>query len=529
MHGRAIIIAATLVVAASYVQAQQPAAEWWKHVVWLSDDALKGRAAGSEGHRKAAEYVAGQFRSFGLAPGAGREYLQPVPLRAVTIDTARSAVIIGSGPQGTRYDLSKELIVSGRAMCGRVDAPLAFVGYGVHAPEVGHDDLAGQELKGRIAVYFGGAPATPTGPVVAHRQGTGERWRVLRERGAIGQLAIFNPDQAGADWARTVATGQQPTYALADDEVGDRRFAGTLGHEVAAPLFEGSGHSMAELLAATRAGRALPRFPLKARLRADVRCVSRQETSDNVIGVLEGSDPKLRGEYVVLTAHLDHVGQFGTGDDTIYNGAMDNAAGVASLIDLAARLRRMGIRPRRSLAFVAVTAEERNLLGSSYFARRPTLPPASRMVANINLDMFLPIMPMKGLIAFGMEESSLQRDVEAAAASVGVVAERDPIPAQNIFIRSDQYSFVRAGVPSVMLLTGAAGDRELWKTWETWMATHYHRPSDDVKQPVNFESAETFQQALVALVRRVADADRAPEWNQDSVFRPSSASAARPR
>jgi Zn-dependent M28 family amino/carboxypeptidase len=200
---------------------------------------------------------------------------------------------------------------------------------------------------------------------------------------------------------------------------------------------------------------------------------------------------------------------------------MDNASGVASLIDLADRLRAAGITPARSVAFVAVTAEERNLLGSYYFARRPPLPAGARMVANINLDMFLPIIPFKSLIAFGMEESSLRGEVEAAARSVGVEAQLDPIPGQNIFIRSDQYNFVRVGVPSVMLLTGAAGDPESWKIFEQWMATRYHRPSDDSRQPVNLQSAEQFQRALMALVRRVGDAERAPEWNATSVFKPA--------
>ena len=519
MHARAIIIAATLVVAACYVHAQQPAAAWWAHVVWLSDDALQGRAAGSEGHRKAAEYVAAEFKKQGLTPGAGTSFLQTVPLRAVTIDPRASSVAIVAGGREARLDLMTQVVLNGRGTCSTVDAPLVFVGYGIHAPEVGHDDLAGQDLKGKVAVYFPGAPSNLTAAVVAHRQGTGERWRVMKERGAVGQLAIFNPNQAGADWSRTISTAQQPTYALAEDELGDRRIGAVVSQEAAAPVFEGSGHAVTDLLAATKEGRALPRFPLKSRVRARFRCTSVQENSENVVGVLPGSDPALRREYVVLTAHLDHVGQFGTGEDTIYNGAMDNASGIAALIDVAARLRELGLRPRRSLALVAVTAEERNLLGSYYFATRPALPDGARIVANVNLDMFLPIIPIKGLIAFGMEESSLQRDVEAAAASTGIVAERDPVPAQNIFIRSDQYNFVRRGIPSVMLLTGAAGDRELWKTWESWMLTHYHRPNDDVTQPVNFASAETFLRATLALVRRVADADRAPQWNQDSVFR----------
>lgn len=504
-------VAAIVMVAASYVQAQRPAAAWWEHVVWLSDDALKGRAAGSEGHRKAAEYVAAQFEKLGLKPGEGG-YLQPVRLTAISVDAKASSVVISApGAPARELDLTKQAAVNPRGQCRMVEAPLVFVGYGLHVPELGFDDFAGQDLTGKVAVYFASAPSTLTAAVVAHRQGAGERWRILRERGAVGQIQIFNPYQAGADWDRTIVAAQQPTYALADgEEFADRRLAVAVHHDAAKALFQGSSFDIGQLLETVKSGQPLPRGPLSAFVRADLHCTSMPVPSENVVAVMEGSDPKLRGEYVVLTAHLDHVGDFGTGPDTIHNGAMDNASGVASLIDLAARMRAANVRPRRSLAFVAVTAEERNLLGSYYFAQRPAVPAGTRMVANINIDMFLPIIPMKSIIAFGAEESSLQRDVEAAAASVGIQAERDPIPAQNIFIRSDQYNFVRAGIPAVMLLTGAGGDTEIWKTWENWMATRYHRPNDDVQQPVNFESAETFQRMLLTLVRRVTDADAAP-------------------
>jgi Zn-dependent M28 family amino/carboxypeptidase len=515
-----LLIAATVLVAASYVRAQAPAAAWWTHVVWLSDDALKGRAAGSEGHRTAAEYVAEQFEKAGLAPGVGDSYLQPVQLRAVTIDRATSSIAVLGGAREAMLDLSKDVAVNGRGMCGAIEAPLVFVGYGLHVPEVGFDDLAGQDLRGKVVVFIAGAPSKPASAVVAHRQAAGERWRVMQERGAIGQLAIYNPSQPGADWSRTITAAQQPTYALADaEEFAERRLAATVSDQAAGPIFEGSGHNLANLLVTAKAGKALPRFALKTRVKAHLGCSAETATSENVVAVLEGSDARLKNEYVVLTAHLDHIGEFGTGADTIYNGAMDNASGVASLIDLAARLRAAGFAPRRSLAFVAVTAEERNLLGSYYFVRRPPFPSGARMVANINLDMFLPIIPMTSLIAFGMEESSLQRDVQAAATSVGIVAERDPIPGQNVFIRSDQYNFVRAGVPAVMLLTGANGNKEIWKTWEHWMETRYHQAGDDAQQPVNFESAETFQRALSTLVRRVADAEEAPRWNERSVFK----------
>ena len=499
--------------------AQTPAAAWWSHVVWLADDALKGRAAGTPEHRQAAEYVAAQFEKLGLKPGAGAGYLQPVRLRAISVDPASSVQIVSAG--GSReLSSAKEIAISGRGTCNAFEAPLAFVGYGLSVPELGHDDFKDQNLRGKVAVMFLGAPSHLTAALVSHRQGGGERWRLLKRKGAVGIIGIYNPAQAGADWQRTITTAQQPTFALADgDEFAGRRISATVHHEAAAPMFEGSGHDVAALLETVKAGKTLPRFSLRSSVRAALRCSDQITTSENVVAVMEGGDRRLRNEYVVMTAHLDHVGQFGSGADTIYNGAMDNASGIASLIDAAARLRAAGTRLRRSVAFVAVTAEERGLLGSYAFAFNPALPRGTRMVANINLDMFLPIIPMKSLVGFGMEESSLQRDVEAAAASAGIVAERDPVPQMNVFIRSDQYNFVRAGVPSVMLMVGAAGDREIWKTWETWMATRYHQPSDDLKQPVDFESAETFQRAMLALLERVANADRRPRWNSTSPFR----------
>jgi hypothetical protein len=307
-----LVLATTLVVALPVARAQGQAAAWWNHVVWLSDDALKGRAAGSEGHRKAADYVAEQFDKLGLAPGAGNAYLQPVALKAITIDPAASSVAVVSRGRQSPVDLRTQVALNGRGTCGATDAPLVFVGYGISAPEVGHDDLSGQDLEGKVAVYFAGAPADLTAAVVAHRQAGGERWRIMREHGAIGQLQIFNPFQPGADWERTITTAQQPTYALADaEEFADRRLAGTVHPDAARAIFDGSGHDLAGLVATLKAGTALPRFPLKTSVRAQLRCTSATELSENVVAVLPGSDPKRRDEYVVLTAHLDHVGELG--------------------------------------------------------------------------------------------------------------------------------------------------------------------------------------------------------------------------
>jgi hypothetical protein len=473
-----------------------PAAEWWKHVARLSDDSFNGRAAGTAEHRKAADYVAGEFKKLGLEPGGENGYLQPVPLQDVSVDTKRSKILV-TGEPARELTINKEVIVAARGTCGNVDAPLAFVGHGLWLPELGHDDLAGVDLKGKVAVFTSGAPGALKGALVSHRQGTGERWRILHERGAIGTIVILDPKQPGGlPWKQAVAQGSLPTTGLAQhDEFGDRRISLVASEESSSVLKRPGAH-----------------------LRANITCTASPTTSENVVAMLRGSDDGVRDEFVVLTAHIDHVGRFGTGADTIYNGTMDNAAGVASLIDAAARIKASGRTPRRSVAFVAVTAEERGLLGSQYFAANPSLPRGSRIVANINMDMWLPIIPMKSLIGWGMEESSLERDVEAAAESVGVKAERDPVPQMNPFIRSDQYSFVRMGVPSVMVAVGSGGDKDVWKTWEAWMGTRYHQPNDDAQQPVNMESAETFQRALVALITRVADAEQPPRWNTNSAF-----------
>jgi hypothetical protein len=478
------------------LNAAGPAADWWKHVVYLSDDSLNGRAAGTPEHRKAAEYVASEFKTLGLDPSGVNGFLQPVPLQEVSVDAKASKIAV-TGASARELAVNKDVIVIARGACGTVDAPLAYVGHGLSLPELGHDDLAGVDLKGKIAVFTSGAPPSLKGPLVSHRQGNGERWKILHARGAVGTILILDPKQpGGVPWKQALAQAAHPTTGLADhDEYGDRRVALIVSDESAAAV-KAPG----------------------ARLNATIACSARPITSENVVATLRGNDERLRSEFVVLTAHIDHVGHFGSGGDTIYNGAMDNAAGVASLIDAAARITASGQKLRRSVAFVAVTAEERGLLGSQYFAAHPTLPRGSRMIANINMDMWLPIIPMKSIIGWGMEESSLEKDVEAAAASVGVKAERDPVPQMNPFIRSDQYSFVRKGIPSVMVAVGSAGDESIWKTWETWMETRYHQPSDDAKQPVNLESAETFQRALVALITRIANAEQAPRWNPGSTF-----------
>jgi Zn-dependent M28 family amino/carboxypeptidase len=267
------------------------------------------------------------------------------------------------------------------------------------------------------------------------------------------------------------------------------------------------------------AGKPLPKFELPASLRSAVAVVSQDVESPNVVGVLPGSDPVLKDEYVVLSAHLDHVGvgEVPNGD-RIYNGAMDNASGIAGLIETAVAIRDAKTRLRRSLVFLAVTAEEKGLLGSRYYANHPTVA-ADRVVANVNTDMFLPIIPMRSVNVSGFEESDLAGDVRQAAKAIGVEIAADPEPERNIFTRSDQYSFIKRGVPAIFPKIGFRKDSPEHAIMKRWRAERYHAPSDDLSQPVDFKAAADFNRFYLAIVESVANRPTRPRWNDDSFFR----------
>jgi Zn-dependent M28 family amino/carboxypeptidase len=238
-----------------------------------------------------------------------------------------------------------------------------------------------------------------------------------------------------------------------------------------------------------------------------------------VVGVLPGSDPKLKHEYVILSAHLDHVGVGrAVNGDTIYNGAMDDASGIASLIEIARHLKQSKTRMKRSIVCLAVTAEEKGELGSRYFAAHPIVP-AAQIVADINMDMFLPLYPLKVIEVQGLTESTLGEQVRAAARKLGVEVQTDREPEQNRFIRSDQYSFIRNGVPSLAFKFGYQTGSPDEKIRRDWVRDRYHKPSDDLSQPVDLEAAAKFNRVIMGLLERVANDAARPRWNDDSFFK----------
>jgi Zn-dependent M28 family amino/carboxypeptidase len=403
-----------------------------------------------------------------------------------------------------------------------VEAPLVFAGYGLSVPEKNYDDFSGLDLKGKVAVIISGAPSDIPGALASHYQSAGERWKALKKAGAVGTIVVLNPASMDIPWSRISVNRTHPSMSLRGaefDETAGQKIAVIFNPARADKLFEGSGHKFQEILDLARERKPLPRFPLAFSIRARAEVNKKTLESSNVVAKLPGSDPKLKNEYVVLSAHIDHIG---IGEpingDRIYNGAMDNAAGCAVLLDIAASLRNSAVKPGRSILFLFVTGEEKGLLGSRYFTAHPTVWPES-MVADINIDMFLPIVPLKVLTIYGLAESSLGSLAQETAQSLNVRSQPDPEPQRNAFIRSDQYNFIRHGVPAVAMGVGFDPGSPEQQVFKDWLTHRYHAPSDDLDQPVDLGAAAKYEEIVRSLLLRVAASPERPQWGAESFFR----------
>ena len=497
------------------------------HVLFLASDAMRGREAGSHEFDIAAQYVAAQFYAAGLRPGGDEgSYLQDVPLIGYKLADKGNFVWTptGGGPQALVFGEDFAPAANPAKAETSLDAPIVFVGYGIVAPDYKRDDYRGVDVKGKIVAVLGGAPDRYDGEERAYFSGMPTKARIAADHGAIGVIQIENPrggrgnlpvavaarawDRERVTWARGKATGGADGAPV----------VGTLSARAAATLFTGAKTSWDQVRkAAERDDAVFAPTALKGVLSVATRTERRPMPSSNVIGVISGSDPKLKDEVVILSAHLDHIG-VGKPDktgDTINNGAEDNAIGIASLIEEARRFTASGKPPRRTVMFLAVTAEEKGLVGSDYFANNPTVPLAS-IVADVNLDMPLITYPFEDMVVFGAQRSTLGPIVERAAASVGVSMSPDPMPEQGIFVRSDHFRFVQKGIPSVFLWPGEKGPGKA--AWADFMANHYHQPSDDLSQPLDWAQGVRFVAVNYAIAREIADNDERPRWNRGDYF-----------
>jgi Zn-dependent M28 family amino/carboxypeptidase len=495
---------------------------WWSHVQFLADDRLEGRSTGTPGFEKAADYMAEQFRAAGLQPAGVNGFRQPMDFAVVRIDETHSSVALLRDGQTQQVELGEQAILSVSAHAAEsVEASTVFVGYGLTIPELHYDDLAGLDVKGKVIVFVSGGPANLPGPIKAHYQSGEERRKSLAKAGVIGAIAIPNPKSAEVPWSRIAASRFQARMELRDPGASAApplQLAMSFNPAHADLLFAGSGHTFQEILAALNADQPLPHFPLAVKVRARLGMTRSEAKSENIVGVFPGSDPALKNEYVVISAHLDHLGIGApVNGDSIYNGAMDDASGDASLIEIARALKSSGQPTKRSILFLSVTAEEKGELGSEYFAAHPTV--NGPIVADINMDMYLPLFPLKYLEVQGLGESTLGDDIRAVAERANVQVQADKEPEHNRFIRSDQYSFIKKGIPSLAFKFGYVPGTPEEKIFKTWYTERYHGPADDINQPVDAAAAAQFNAILENLLVHVANTPQRPEWKPDSFFR----------
>ena len=510
---------------------------WWSHVQVLAADDMHGRLTGSEDYLRAAAYVVEQFKADGLQPAGTEGFYQPVGFDVTRVLPDQSSMALVQDGKATPLVLGQDAILSARGMQPKeISAPLVFIGYGLHLPESKYDDFNSAsvpmaELKGKIVVVINGGPAELPGALKSYAR-TAPFAKALVDAGAVGAIVIPTPKSMDFGWQRVATSALQPGMRLsptASDaaiaaahpalaELRDTMFSATFNPADAEKLFVGTGHSFAELLALADAQKPLPRFALKTSLSAKVVTESSHVTSPNIVAKLEGSDPKLKSEYVLVSAHLDHLGVGAPiAGSTIYAGAMDDASGVASVLEIAKRFSKATVRPKRSLLFVIFTAEEKGLLGSRYYAGHPTVPGES-IVADLNMDMFMPIFPLQKLHVQGLAESTLQEDARAVGAAHHIEIAPDPEPDRNSFVRTDQYSFVQAGVPALAMKFGWAAGSPEYKLWRQWLAQRYHSTQDNLSQPVDYAAAAQFNSFLGDLALRVGDDPARPHYLESSFF-----------
>jgi hypothetical protein len=523
----ATLVVSSMAAAQISTAAETSAASIKAHITFLASDLLEGRDTGTPGYDIAANYMASQFAQLGLKPaGTNGTYFQPVPLVAVrSRDEGRYVLKARDGTEtplvfGDDYMVARPFGPPER----KVTASMVFVGFGVVAPERKRDDYRGLNVKGKIVVVLAGAPSGfQTEERAYYANGRTKREQAAR-RGAVGLITLYTPTDekrrpfadGKRSWQQWAMNWRRPDGAP-HDTAPDTPSLGSLSLQGAEKLFVGAKVPWAKVIeAAEKPQGETPRLELPGSLDVTVRTETKSIESANVAAIIEGSDPALKAEVVVLSAHLDHIGiSSPLNGDTINNGALDNAAGIATTLEVARAFKESGKTPRRSVMFLAVTGEEKGLLGSEYFARNPTVP-ATSIAANVNLDMPILTYAFTDVIAFGSDRSTLGAAVARAAAKSGVGVSPDPLPEEGFFTRSDHFRFVEAGVPSIFLMTGFQGPGEA--QFKGFLASCYHKPCDDLALPIDYVAGARFATLNYDIAREIADGDARPVWKKGDFF-----------
>jgi len=499
-------------------------------MTFLADDKLEGREAATPGEALAALYIATEFESMGLAPGAGDSFMQPVPLRATNIDLDHTVLKAKINDETIIFANGDDLVIYGDEARSIIDisGDLVFAGHGIEAPEFNINDYDEVDVSGKIAVVLDAPPAFLPAAEAAHFSQSLVKQKVAARHGAIGLIRVYTPEQEqrfpyknfrnfmespSLSWriSGDIAQNVQPSIP-----------SFRLNVPASSALFNNSPKSLNAIIEESLSG-TVKGFPLTSSV--SLYLVSSHDDtllSSNVTALLEGNDPLLKDEFIAVTAHYDHVGicrPEGT-KDRICNGAIDNAFGVASMLDVARQLSQSDQGLARSIIFLAVGAEEKGLLGSDYFINHPTVP-QNKIVANINMDGGLPFYDFSDVIAFGAEQSEMGEWLARSIVPMGLTTAPDPFPKESIFTRSDQYSFVKKGIPSLFLYNGFSnlkGENVGQAIWDDSIANHYHSPSDDLNRPIDYKVAAKYAEVFKRLLIETANAPSKPLWYRDSIF-----------
>ncbi|MCF0056324.1 M28 family peptidase [Dyadobacter sp. CY356] len=498
-----------------------------RDITYLADDKLKGRLPGKEGYQMAVDYVVDQYKQIGLMPaGENGTFVQKLILRKATINVKSSLAILKdkNGNEDT-LSIGKDITILPNALQAKTvtEAQLVFAGYGIDMPGK-YSDYDRLDVKGKIVVLLNGAPANLQLPssIQAHFGSPASKMTIAASKGAVGVImstALPTPASTAIP-SISVAMDPAKTVAVGRSALGKLQLSARVPNAELIRIFMNSGKNLKQVLSILEQGKPSS-FELPVSIRVQYTSEYKDVESYNVIAKIEGTDQNLKNEYVIHTAHLDHVGiAMPVRGDSIYNGAHDNASGVACLLEIARIYKRTGVKPRRSVLIVMTTAEEMGLLGSAYFSSFPTVP-KSQIVADVNTDMPTLIAPLLSVAPLGAEHSSIDQHVAFACEQLGIEKQKDPMPEEARFVRSDQYSFVLEGIPALHIKYGLKTvdpSFDLVKFTKQWRDANYHKPSDEITNGFDFEAAKKYVQLNFLISYSIAQTTERPKWNAGDFF-----------
>ncbi len=493
-------------------------------MTFLSDDLLGGRQPGSKGFEVASRYVESEFISMGLTPGCSDGFIQKVPLKKGVVNNNESSLQIDGF--STPWTYGKEFIYAANiaSEVSDIAAPLIFAGFGISAPELKYDDYKGIDARGKIVVLLDQAPETFENNERAYFSSPNIKFQEAVNHGAVGVIMLNTSKRTS--WNAIVRRNAQGSFKWLDTKdfphnAFERlKVIATVNPDNQQALFTLSGRNLQDVFDTIKKGKPQS-FSLKVNVKCRVVTSHNLVESSNLIGVIPGSDPALKDEYIVYVAHLDH---FGIGNpvkgDSIYNGAHDNASGVAIVLEIARAFASLPVAPKRSIVIAIVTGEESGLLGSDYFVNNPTV--KGTLIANLALDMPFFFHPVLDIVPYGAEHSSLKTQVNEATDILNLKISPDPFPEQVVFVRSDHFSFIKKGIPALFIKSGFMTTKEdsvdRAKSDVAWRSTTYHTPQDDMRQSFDFEGATTHVKVNFLIGMLIANNADRPHWNKGDFF-----------